>query len=243
MKKNNIILDCWIVDDEPLALTILESYVNNTPFLKLTGKFSSAKSAMQEITTRQPDLIFLDIQMPNVSGMEFARIIDEKTKIIFTTAFKEYALEGYKVNAIDYLLKPISYTNFLVASKKALSRFESVQPREESAQIYQPKQDGIFVKSDYKIIHVFYDEILYIEGLKSYVKIYTLKESKSIITLMAMKELEDLLPANSFIRIHRSYIVAKNKIDSVIKNRVQIGTKEIPIGDTYKEAFLKIIGQ
>ncbi len=117
----NTTLDCWIVDDEPLALSLLESYVNNTPFLKLTGKFSSAKAAMQEITNRAPDVIFLDIQMPLINGMEFARFVDERTRIIFTTAFKEYALEGYSVNALDYLLKPISYAHFLTAAKKKRS--------------------------------------------------------------------------------------------------------------------------
>lgn len=240
--KTNLTLDCWIVDDEPLALTILESYVNNTPFLQLSGKFSSAKAAMQEMTSRQPDLIFLDIQMPHVSGMELARFIDENTKIIFTTAFKEYAIEGYKVNAIDYLLKPISYTNFLIAAKKALTWHETLQAKYGAEESRQQKQEGIFVKADYKIVNVLFDDILYVEGLKNYVKIYTTKSTKSIITLMTMKEMEDLLPNDSFIRTHRSYIVAKNKINSVFKNRIQIGTKEIPIGATYKDNFLKIIG-
>ena len=239
----NMILDCWIVDDEPLALSILESYVGNTPFLKLTGKFSSAKSAMQEMMNSRPDLIFLDIQMPHVSGMEFARFIDGNTSIIFTTAFKEYALEGYKVNAIDYLLKPISYTNFLVAAKKALVWHEVLRTKDKVTPAYKQKEDGIFVKADYKIVHVLFDDILYVEGLKSYVKIYTLKSSKSVITLMAMKEIEDLLPGDAFIRIHRSFIVAKNKIESINKNRLMIGDKELPIGETYKDAFLKAIGQ
>ncbi|NLX67532.1 MAG: response regulator transcription factor [Bacteroidales bacterium] len=239
----NQILDCWIVDDEPLALALLESYVGNTPFLKLTGKFSSAKSVMQELTSQQPDLIFLDIQMPHVSGMELARFIDEKPRIIFTTAFKEYALEGYRVNAIDYLLKPISYTNFLVAAKKALDWYEGFHAKNVASKVPDRRADGIFVKSDYKMVHLLFDDILYVEGLKSYVKIYTLKSAKSVITLMSMKEIESLLPEETFFRVHRSYIVAKNKIESVEKNRLSIGEKKIPLGETYKEAFLKEIGQ
>ncbi|OJV31930.1 MAG: DNA-binding response regulator [Bacteroidales bacterium 36-12] len=237
------ILNCWIVDDEPLALNLLESYVENTPFLKLTGKYSSAKSAMQALTDVQPHLVFLDIQMPHISGMELACFIDDKTKIIFTTAFKEYALEGYRVNAIDYLLKPISYSNFLEAAKKALTWHEAFEAKNSVSQVQEHRTDGIFVKSEYKMVHLLFNDILYVEGLKSYVKIYTQKSTKSVITLMAMKEIEELLPKDSFLRVHRSYIVAKNKIESVERNRIFIGTKKIPIGETYKDAFFRAIGQ
>ncbi len=235
-----MIIDCWIVDDEPLALSILESYVNDTPFLKLTGKFSSAKSAMQEMMIRQPDLIFLDIQMPLVNGMELARFIDEKTKIIFTTAFKEYALEGYRVNAIDYLLKPISYVNFLTAAQKAFKWFEAVHTKGGFSQLPHVKEE-IFVKSDYKVVRVLFNDILYVEGLKNYIKIYIDKQHASVITLMSMKEMEDALPDDRFIRVHRSYIVAKSKIESINKNRLLIAGKEIPIGITYKDDFFKNI--
>jgi DNA-binding LytR/AlgR family response regulator len=234
----SLILDCWIVDDEPLALGLLESYVENTPFLKLTGRFSSAKAALQEMMERQPDLIFLDIQMPHVNGMEFARVIGDHTKIIFTTAFKEYALEGYRVNALDYLMKPVSYVNFLTAAKKVLAWFEAVKAKESMPQ-QQENREGIFVKSDYKTVRVLFDDILYVEGLKNYVKIYTIKQSASIITLMSMKELEDALPKNRFIRVHRSFIVAKYKIESINKNRLTVAGREIPIGITYKDDFLR----
>lgn len=238
----NTTLDCWIVDDEPLALSLLESYVNNTPFLKLTGKFSSAKAAMQEITNRAPDVIFLDIQMPLINGMEFARFVDERTRIIFTTAFKEYALEGYSVNALDYLLKPISYAHFLTAAKKALAWREGVLAQQNVHHAPENKTEGgLFVKSDYRIIHVLFDDILYVEGLKNYVKIYTQKHSKPVITLMAMKEIEEALPADAFIRVHRSFIVRKNKIDSINKSRLTIAGKEIPVGETYKDNFMKEI--
>lgn len=235
----SLILDCWILDDEPLALSLLESYVNNTPFLKLTGKFSSAKSAMLEMTNRQPDVIFLDIQMPFVNGMEFARLVNEKTKIIFITAFKEYALESYRVNAVDYLLKPVSYANFLSAAKKALTWHETAQAKETMLHAPKRRDDGIFVKSDYKIVHLFFGDILYVEGLKNYVKIFTQKHPKPIITLMPMKEIEDMLPKEAFIRVHRSFIVCKNKIESINKNRLWIGGREISIGQTYKDGFIK----
>lgn len=236
----SLILNCWIVDDEPLALSLLESYVADTPFLKLTGKFSSTKQAMQEMLDNRPDLIFLDIQMPHVNGMEFARIIDDSTKIIFTTAFQDYALEGYRVNAIDYLLKPISYVHFLTASKKVLTWFEAVRAK-SSPPPPTYREDGIFIKSDYKIIRVAFDDILYVEGLKNYIKIYTTKQRAAIVTLMSMKEIENVLPVDRFIRVHRSYIVAKNKIESINKNRLLVAGKEISIGATYKDNFLKEI--
>ncbi|MCW1735823.1 LytR/AlgR family response regulator transcription factor [Anaerorudis cellulosivorans] len=234
-------LNCWIVDDEPLALSLLESYVNNTPFLKLTGKFSSAKAAMKEMENQTPDVIFLDIQMPYINGLEFAQIINESTKIIFTTAFKDYAIDGYKVNAIDYLLKPFSYANFLTAAKKALTWHETVQPKDNSMSKKEDAVEGIFVKADYKIIHVLFEDIIYVEGLKNYIKIFTEKRPKPIITLMTMVNMEKALPADYFIRIHRSFIVKKNKIGSINKNRLTVNGKEIPIGKTYRQNFMKEI--
>jgi DNA-binding LytR/AlgR family response regulator len=234
-------LNCWIVDDEPLALDLLESYVKNTPFLNLTGRYSSAKSAMNALQAETPDLIFLDIQMPLINGLDFAQFIKDKTSIIFTTAFKEYAIDGYKVNAIDYLLKPFSYSSFLSAAKKALTRFETVHAANSFVTNQSDKNNGIFVKADYKIIHVLFDDILYIEGLKNYIKIYTSKQPKPIITLMGMKEIEDELPTNDFIRIHRSFIVQKDKIESINKNRIMVAGRELPIGETYKSAFMSFI--
>jgi two-component system LytT family response regulator len=219
-------LTCWIVDDEPLALELLDSYVQKTPFLKLTGKFSSAIQAMNNMSGERVDVIFLDIQMPEVSGMEFARFIDKDTRIIFTTAFSEYALDGYRVNALDYLLKPFSYTEFLSASKRALEWFEI---KAASVEKGEAGVTGIF------------DEILLIEGLKDYVKIYTNKDQRPILTLMSMKSMEDELPQSRFIRVHRSFIVHRNKIDRVEKNRIIIGKHEIPIGETYRKSFMEEI--
>ena len=232
-------LNCWIVDDEPLALSLLESYVQKTPFLNLSGKYAGATAAMDDLKTNPADLIFLDIQMPEVSGMEFARLVDSRTRIVFTTAFDDYALEGYKVSALDYLLKPFSYTDFLVAAKKALDWFELTNVPQSA--VPQEKETGIFVKSEYKLIHVLFDDILYIEGLKDYIKIYTQNETYPILSLMSMWNIEELLPADRFFRVHRSFIVARDKIELINKNRIVIRKCEIPIGETYKQRFLTLI--
>ena len=235
-----MILNCWIVDDEPLALSLLESYVERTPFLCLTGKYSNALSAMKKIASEKVDLLFLDIQMPEVNGMEFARIIGSHTRIIFTTAFSEYALEGYKVSAIDYLLKPFSFTDFHTAAKKALTWFEMID--QKPAAEHRQEKIGLFVKSEYKLIHLLYEDLLYIEGLKDYVKIYTEHEAKPILSLMSLKSLEEELPVDRFMRVHRSYIIHKNKITSINKNRIIIAKKQIPIGETYRRQFNLMIG-
>ncbi len=235
-----MILNCWIVDDEPLALSLLESYVNKIPFLKLTGKYSSAVSAMQNIATEKVDVLFLDIQMPGVNGMDFAYTISDNTRVIFTTAFSEYAVEGYRVNALDYLLKPFSFEEFIVAAKKALNWFE-IKTKSDYDSEKERSNIGIFVKSEYKYLHILYKDIDYIEGLKDYVKIYTESDNKPILSLMSLKQLEEGLPFENFIRVHRSYIINMDKIDSVNKKRIVIGDKQIPIGDTYRKQFMSII--
>ncbi len=234
-----MILNCWIVDDEPLALSLLESYVNKTAFLRLTGKYSNALSAMKQIAEEKVDLLFLDIQMPEINGMEFARTISHRTRVIFTTAFSEYALEGYKVSALDYLLKPFSFDEFLAAARKALEWFEMIESKPVAETVHE--NIGIFVKSEYQLLHVLYEDIIYIEGLKDYVKIYTENEQRPILSLMSLKLLEEELPADRFMRVHRSYIIHKNKISSVNKNRIVIGKKQIPIGETYRKNFKAII--
>lgn len=234
-----MILNCWIVDDEPLALSLLESYVLKTPFLRLTGKYSNAVSAMSRIGEEQVDVLFLDIQMPEVNGMEFARTISSKTRIIFTTAFSEYALEGYKVSAVDYLLKPFSFTDFLEAARKALTWFEMTTSH--PAPEIRKEEVGIFIKSEYKLIHILYGDILYIEGLKDYVKIFTVNDVKPVLSLMSLKALEEQLPLDRFIRVHRSYIIQKSKITSINKNRIVINKQQIPIGETYRKQFFAAI--
>ena len=235
-----MILNCWIVDDEPLALSLLESYVQKTSFLRLTGKYSNALSAMRHIGENKVDLLFLDIQMPEVNGMDFARTISQRTRIIFTTAFSEYALEGYKVSAIDYLLKPFSFDEFLTAARKALDWFEMIEAKPKGEKTEE--NVGFFVRSEYKLVHILYDDVLYIEGLKDYVKIYTEHDPKPILSLMSLKQLEEELPADRFMRVHRSYIIHKKKIVSINKNRIVIGKKQIPVGETYRQQFHTFIG-
>lgn len=223
-------LKCAIVDDEPLALGLLESYVEKTPFLELTGKYSSAVQAMKELPEKQTDLLFLDIQMPELNGLEFSKMVDSRTRIIFTTAFEQYALDGYKVNALDYLLKPISYTDFLQAANKAVRWFELLnQPHDEIT--------SIFVKSDYKLVQIELDNILYVEGLKDYVKIYEEGNQRPILSLMSMKAMEELLPASRFMRVHRSYIVQKSKIRIIDRGRIIFDKTSIPVSESYKAAF------
>lgn len=229
-------LNCAIVDDEPLALELLESYVNKTPFLNSVGKYSSAVQAMKELLGKHVDLIFLDIQMPDLSGLEFSRMVSPRTRIVFTTAFDQYAIDGYKVNALDYLLKPISYADFLQAANKAVQWFELLQQPQNEVQ-------SIFVKSDYKLIQIELDRILYIEGLKDYIKIYEEGVSKPILSLMSMKAMEELLPASRFMRVHRSYIVQKSKIRVIDRGRIVFGKNYIPISDSYKQAFQEFLEQ
>ncbi|MBQ4162180.1 MAG: response regulator transcription factor [Parabacteroides sp.] len=229
-------LTCIIIDDEPLAISLLESYVNKTPFLTLIGKFNNALNALPTLNNQPVDLLFLDIQMPDVNGMEFSRILKTDVRIIFTTAFAQYALESYKVNALDYLLKPISYPDFLKAANKALQWFELTHTIENET-------ESIFIKTEYKLVQVELRKILYIEGLKDYVKIYIENEPHPILSLMSMKSLEETLPKNRFIRVHRSFIVQPEKIKVIERNRIIFGKEYIPISDNYKQKFMEFLSQ
>lgn len=224
-----MIINCAIIDDEPLAAGLLKSYAEKTPFLHLTGTYGSAIEAMRELRERPVQLLFLDIQMPELSGIEFAKILPRETRIIFTTAFQQYAIEGYKVSALDYLMKPISYDDFLKAANKALDTFVTAQRQE----VFD-KDRFMYVKSDYKLVRVSLDDILYIEGLKDYVRIY-LRDGQKLMSLMSMKKLEDYLPHPEFMRTHRSYIVHMTLIELVDRLRIVFGSEYIPISDSYKE--------
>ena len=224
-----MILTCAIIDDEPLAAGLLENYVKKTPYLNLRGTYSSAIVAMRDLRESPVQLLFLDIQMPELSGIEFAKILSKDTKVIFTTAFSQYAVDGYKVNAVDYLLKPISYEDFLKSTDKALERFALSMKQD----IYQ-RDRFMLVKSDYKLQRVCLDDVLYIEGLKDYVRI-CLKNGEKIMSLMSMKKLEDYLPHPEFLRTHRSYIVHMPEVRSIDRFRIVFGDVFIPISDNYKE--------
>jgi DNA-binding LytR/AlgR family response regulator len=240
-------LTCCIIDDEPLAVSLLESYVNKTPFLELKGKFNSAIHALASLNDNPVDLLFLDIQMPELNGLEFSRIVGGETRIIFTTAFEQYALDSYKVNALDYLLKPISYPDFLVSANKALQWFEILRKNEEPAQVAQASGkeeiESIFIKTEYKLLQISLNKILYIEGLKDYVKIYTEDNIHPVLSLMSMKAMEELLPSRNFIRVHRSFIVQADKIKVIERNRIVFGKEYIPISDNYKARFMEFLGQ
>lgn len=225
-------LTCALVDDEPLALELLGSYVEKTPMLQLQGKYSSAVMAMRQLTETPVDLLFLDIQMPDLNGLEYSKLVPPETRIVFTTAFDQYAIDGYKVNALDYLLKPISYNDFLTAVHKAVEWFElkrNIKPDTE------PAADFIYVKSEYKLVRIDLNDILYIEGLKDYIKIYTESSPRPVLSLMSMKSMEENLPSDRFMRVHRSYIVQKNKIQVVERGRIAFGKNYIPVSDNYKQ--------
>ncbi|MFR9651362.1 MAG: LytTR family DNA-binding domain-containing protein [Rikenellaceae bacterium] len=225
-------LKCAIIDDEPLAAMLLKSYVDKTPTLELVATFESAVEAMHSDKLSGVDLIFLDIQMPTLNGLEFSKMVDKPTRIIFTTAFNEYALEGYRVNALDYLVKPISYSDFIEATQKAVEWFGV-----RSEELPTKGEEYIYVKSEYKLLRIELRDILYVEGLKDYVKFHLEGSSTPILSLMNMKRAEELLPSDDFLRVHRSFIVRKDKIRIVERSRILFGKIAIPVGEGYKSAL------
>ncbi len=235
-------LNCIIIDDEPLAADLLKSYVEKTPFLHLIGTYNSAVAAIQVIHNSVIDLMFLDIQMPELNGVEFAGLLPKNIKVVFTTAFSQYAIESYKVNAIGYLLKPISYEQFLGVANKAMSLSN------QDFSVTAIKEDEFFfVKSDYKEVQIRFSDILYIEGLKDYVKFVLQKENDNetteIMSLMNMKHLEETLPKDRFMRVHRSYIVNKHNIKVIDRSRIAFGKVFIPISDTYRDELLQFVSE
>lgn len=226
-------LRCCVVDDEPLAQELVASYIEKTPFMELVGKFSSAQDSVKTILEEDIDVVFLDIHMPQLNGMEFARIVPPTCRIIFTTAYDRYAIEGFKVNALDYLMKPISYEEFVGAANKAL---QWVELRRRADELDNNKR-YIIVKSEYKQVQIPIDKIQFIEGLKDYVKIYVEGEKNAILTLTSMKTIERYLPATEFLRVHRSFIVNTSKISIIERNRIVFGNHYIPVSESYKQAF------
>ena len=225
-------LTCIIVDDEPLAVRLLVSYAEKTPDLKLLASFTNSISAINAIKAQQPDLLFLDIQMPNIDGMELAHSLPEATRVVFTTAFKEYAFESYEVNALDFLLKPVRYNKFLAAVEKARKQ---LQPSPTP----QPQQPNtVFIRVDGEWRNVAVEQIIYVNGMKDYVMFYLDGEPKPLVTHLTMKAVEEMLPRDRFLRIHRSYIIAVDKIQKVDRNDcVYIGREIIHIPDGYLPAF------
>ena len=230
-------LTCAIIDDEPLAVSLLENYVLKTSFLELRGTYNSAVNALPALREEPVDLLFLDIQMPELSGLEFSQVLDPRIRVIFTTAFDQYAVDSYRVNALDYLLKPISYADFLASVNKAVAWFELLHKSSAS----DAPIDRIFVRSEYRLLQIELSRVLYIEGLKDYVKIYLEGEERPVLSLMSMKKLEEMLPADRFVRVHRSFIVHADKIKVIERNRIVFGKEYIPISENYKPHFLEVL--
>lgn len=231
MNPNNSI-KCILIDDEPLALELLQSYFNKTSGLEFIAKFSDPLKALHFLEDHTIDLIFLDIQMPELNGIQFMKIISDKCGVILTTAYSEYALDSYDHNVIDYLLKPVTLERFYLAAEKAKERLQI-----KNNLLSNEVVNYFFVKTEYRIQKINYSDVLYFEGLRDYVAIHT--TSGKILTLQSMRSFEESLPPSQFIRIHKSYLIAINKIHTIEKNRVTIIGKRLPIGEVYCEKFWK----
>ncbi len=224
---------CIVIDDEPLALNVLADYIRQTDGLQLVDITTSPIKGLQRIQNNEANLVFLDIQMPELTGIQVMKIIDQRCKVILTTAYPEFALEGYEYNVTDYLLKPVSFERFT----KAIQKLPAVLTTET---IKAPQQDYFFVKSEYKLLRIDFSQVLYLEALRDYVAIHT-SDGNKILTLQSMSSFEKELPAHLFARIHKSYVVSISKISFIEKNRVVIGDQFLPVGETYKTAFLQKI--
>jgi two-component system, LytTR family, response regulator len=223
---------CVVIDDEPYARQLLQEFIAKVPSLKLEGAFSSALTALPVLSKKNIDVLFLDIQMPDISGIDFLKTLDKKPSVIFTTAYAEYALDGFELDVADYLLKPFDFSRFLKAVNKISQRNESIGTSKISEQ--KEQADFVFIKDGSKLVKIQLDEILFVKGSREYVTVVT--DASKVMTLQSMKALEDSLPEN-FIRVHNSFIVNVTRIDSISKNEIEIGLETIPIGITYKKTF------
>lgn len=230
------IIDCLVVDDEPLAAALIASYVERTPFLRLVGQAFNAQEALSILSQQTVELVFLDIKMPGISGLELASRLPEGTRVVFTTAYSDHAVEGFRLDALDYLLKPVSYDEFMQAANKALRALGPAEP------VLPDTGRFLLVKSEYRLLRIPLAEINYIEGLKDYVKIYLEGETKAILSLMSIRSLEDTLPRQQFMRVHRSFIVNIDKVRVIERNCILMGGRALPVSDTYRKAFLEKIG-
>jgi DNA-binding LytR/AlgR family response regulator len=230
---------CIAIDDEPLALRQMVGYISKTPFLEMIGEFDNALAALSFVQDKEVDLMFLDINMPDINGMEFFKSLQSPPKVIFTTAYSEYAVEGFKVDAVDYLLKPIGYSDFLKAAQKASNR---INPVTEDAEI-KGDDKYLFIKSDYKILKIDLDDIKYIESMREYLRIH-LENQSPVMALMSMKKMEQFLSKHNFMRVHRSYIVHLSKITTIERNRIVFDKKVyVPISEQYKEKFQEFLNK
>lgn len=228
---------CIAIDDEPLALAQITGYIEKTSFLGLVAACHNALQAVDIVTKGGIDLIFVDINMPDLSGMDFVKSLSQRPLVIFTTAYSEYALEGFRVSALDYLLKPISYAEFLKSANKALTQYELMAGKRSGT-----GNQSLFIKADYKMVQVDMNSITHIESQNEYIRIF-IENDKPVMTLLSMKAVEERLPPEKFMRVHRSYIVNMQKITMVSKGSVMIGKSHIPIGNQYRDNFYSYIGK
>jgi len=236
-------ISCVAIDDEPLALDIIRNYTQKVPFLDLVASFDNAIESIEYLKNNKVDLLFLDIQMDELTGIQLLNILKEKPLVIFTTAYDSYAVKGYELDAMDYLLKPISFERFMKASEKV---YDKLRPKQESksttneiAVSHDRGEEYFFVKTEFHLERLWFSDILYIEGMGDYLMIHT--PSKKIMTLQNFKKAEEILPERNFCRVHKSYMVALDKIESIERNRIKIGTALIPISDSYKKIFFDLI--
>ena len=236
-------LNCIAVDDENLALDLIEDNIHKVPFLNLVKRCKNPFEAMEVLQNQEIDLIFLDIQMPGITGLQFLQTLTNSPMVIFVTAYKQYALDGFNLNVIDYLLKPIDFERFLKAVNKAYELYNLKHKTVVVENVSDLKNSTIFVNADYSLVKIRTDEITYVEGLKDYVKINLNSSTKPVVTRMTMKAIEEKLPSSEFFRVHKSFIVSLDKIESIRSLKIKIGNAQIPVSESYSEEFFKLIGQ
>lgn len=242
-KEKEAAISCIVVDDEPLAARLISSYVERTPFLTLQGEAHSAEEAITLFGKGAPEVAFLDIRMPHLSGMQLARVLPPNVKTVFTTAYSDHAVEGFRVGAIDYLLKPVSYEDFLQAAQRVREIIET-ERRAATPPVVEvtARSEFLTVKSEYRLLRIPTDCITYIEGLKDYVKIFTTEQQAPVLSLMSLKQAEEALPQPPFMRVHRSYIVNTDKIRLIERNAIMLNGNAIPVSESYRRKFLDLIG-
>lgn len=229
-------LNCLIIDDEPLALQLLEDFVNKTPYLKLAGKFEEPLQSLSILESEKIDLLFLDIRMPDISGIDFYRSLVKKPQVIFTTAYSEFAINGFELKAMDYLMKPISFEKFITACNRVKDFIEIKNQKDKGKEFF-------FINVSHKMHKIFYDDILYLEGYKDYTKVHLISSPNPLLILHNLKYFEDMLDKTQFIRIHRSYIVSLRKINTASRKSVTINNNSLPVSDNYRDSFFLLIEQ
>lgn len=234
-------LKCIAIDDEPLALELLEDNISKVPYLQLEASYDNPVEAMKFLQQQNVDLVFLDIQMPGLTGLQFIQSITQQPMFILVTAYEKFALEGFNLNVVDYLVKPVAIERFIKACNKAWELHQLKTKQKEMPA--DAVQDYFFINVDYSLLKVVFKDIMYVEGLKDYIKIYLKSSTKPVVARISMKAMEEQLPAAMFLRVQKSYIVSKEYVTAVRKNSIFIGINEIPVGENYKDALASLTGK